>query len=293
VLGFNKYRKIGSTIIFNIYFFSFESFEFPDKISFTANITYRSLLRILDNNNQVNCEKIEINGQSKKSKYNCTIDSQNNNIDNIALNQDIKFCSQNVNLVISPLALEYINKLQVLPENYNNMFDNSTVYILEKSRISQNGKAFNISGEMNGNPNFSINKNLILMANPESDNEDREINCNIADNNLDHYILACGLNNYIQYELNNSISLIDNDILLINFDGGNSKVNATEVNQNYRNYYYNKSSGFSSGALVAIILVPIFALFSLLAALFFFRKKNTESPPIDNTTTRANFNIHP
>jgi len=289
MLGFNMYRKIGSIIMFNIYFFSFENFEFPDKISFTADITYHSILRILNDNNEVNCEKKEINGQTKKSKYNCTIEAQNDNVDNIALNQDIKFGSQNLNLVMSPLAFEYINKLQDLPEEYNNMFENSTIYILEKSKLSQNGKSFNISGEMNGNPNFSINKNIVLIANPESVNVDKEINCNIADNNLNHYILACSLNNNIKYDLNNSISLIDKDILLVNFDDTNSKVNNTEVDQNNRKFFYSKSSGLSSGALVAIILVPIFALGSLLAAFFCFRRKNTETPPIDNSTQA---NIH-
>ena len=232
MLGFNLYRKIGSTIFFNIYFFSYESFEFPDKINFTAIITYRSLLRILDDNNQVNCEKLEINGQSKKSKYNCTINSQNGNIDNIALNQDIKFGSQNLNLVISPLALEYINKLQDLPDDYDNMFDNSTIYILEKSKLSQKDKIFNISGEMNENPNFSINKNIVLMAKPESDDGEKEINCNIASTNLDNYILACGLINNIKYELNNSLSIVDSNILLVNFDDGNSTVQNTIVAEN-------------------------------------------------------------
>ena len=286
MLGFNMYRKIGSIIIFNIYFFSFESFEFPDKISFTANITYSSLLRILDDNNQVNCEKLEINGQTKKSKYNCTIDSQNGNIDNIALNQDIKFGSQNLNLVISPLALEYINKLQNLPNNYDNIFDNSTIYILEKSKLSQKEKRFNISGEMNENPNFSINKDLVLMAKPESDDEEREINCNIASTNLDNYILACDLNNNIKYELNNSLSIVDSDILLVNFDDGNSKVQNTIVEKyNSSKFYYNKSSsGLSNGALVAIILVPIFALGSLLAVFFCIKRKNIASSPIDDFT---------
>ena len=130
------------------------------------------------------------------------------------------------------------------------------------------------------------------MAKPESDDGKREISCNIASINLDNYILACGLNNNIKYELNNSLSIVDNDILLVNFDSGNSKVQNTivEENNNNRKFYYNRSSGLSTGALVAIILVPIIALGSLLTAIFCINRKNTASPPIDNST-QTNINI--
>ena len=129
------------------------------------------------------------------------------------------------------------------------------------------------------------------MAKPESDDGEKEINCNIASTNLDNYILACGLNNNIKYELNNSLSIVDSNILLVNFDDGNSTVQNTIVAENNnRKFYYNKSSGLSSGALVAIILVPIFALGSLLAVFFCFKINNNASPPIDNST-QANINI--
>ena len=191
-------------------------------------------------------------------------------------------------MVISPLALEYINKLQDLPDNYDNMFDNSTVYILGKSKLSQNEKIFNISGEMKENPYFSINRNIVLIAKPESDYEEREINCNIASTNLVNYILACSLNNNIKYELNNSISIIDSDILFVNFDDGNSKIQNIIVDQNnnrkYWKFYYNKSSGFSIGGLVAIILVPIFVLGALLAVFFYNKSNNIESTSLDNST---------
>ena len=130
------------------------------------------------------------------------------------------------------------------------------------------------------------------MAKPESDDGEKEINCNIASTNLDNYILACGLNNNIKYELNNSISIVDSDILLVNFDDGNSKVRNIIVkeNNNHRKFYYNKSSGLSTGALVAIILVPIFTLGALVATFFFFKRKNIESPASDNST-QTNINI--
>ena len=76
LLGFNDYSIIDSKINFNIYFFSFEYFEFPQLFNFTATIVYNSILRLLDNENNVACEKQEI-GKDDQFKYKCIIDTKN------------------------------------------------------------------------------------------------------------------------------------------------------------------------------------------------------------------------
>ena len=75
LLGFNNYSLIDSKVNFNIYFFSFEYFEFPQLFNFTAIITYNSILRILDDVNNVNCQKQEIEIDDK-FKYKCLIDTK-------------------------------------------------------------------------------------------------------------------------------------------------------------------------------------------------------------------------
>ena len=59
LLGFNMYSLLDNKISFNIYFFSFEYLEFPQLLNFSALITYNSILRILNDENNVNCQKQE------------------------------------------------------------------------------------------------------------------------------------------------------------------------------------------------------------------------------------------
>ena len=273
LLGFNNYSLIDSRISFNIYFFSFEYYDFPQLINFTATITYNSILRLLDNDNNVNCQKQEI-GKDAQFKYKCIITPKNSDIKNIELNNDINFENNKINLIISPLASQYKNNLQNLPTTYNNLFDEANIFLLQKSILNQNGRIFNISGIMEEAPHFEINKNITLIANPESEQEKKEINCSIIDNSLDRYTINCRLDNNIKYDLNNSLSLNDNNIILIVFEGESSIINNTDTNQyNYR-IYSKKSSGLNTGAIIAMIIVPIIALAFIIFIIIFLKRKN-------------------
>ena len=66
---------------------------------------------------------------------------------------------------------------------------------------------------MNDDPNLPIGKKIILLVKSENEQTKEEINCNIADNDTSKYTLNCNIiNNTISYNLNNSMSLMDNDI---------------------------------------------------------------------------------
>ena len=273
LLGFNNYSLIDSRISFNIYFFSFEYYDFPQLLNFTATITYNSILRLLDNDNNVNCQKQEI-GKDDQFKYKCIITPKNSDIKNIELNNDINFKSNKINLIISPLASQYKNNLQNLPTTYNDLFDEANMFLLQKSILNQNGRLFNISGVMNDDPHFEINRNITLIANPESEQAEKEINCSITDNTLERYTLSCRLDNNIKYELNNSLSINDNNIILVIFDDGSSIISNTNTSQNNYRIYSKKSSGLNTGAIVAIIIVPIIALAFIIFIILFLKRKN-------------------
>jgi len=276
VLGFSNYTLIDLRITFNIYFFALEDFEFPELLNFTSVITYNSILRILDDGDDVNCEKEAVVNENKL-KYKCAIDAKNSNIKNIAINKDINFDGNEVDLIISPLASEYINNLQSLPESYTNLLENANIFVLQKSKLNQNEKVFNISGIMEEDPKFEVNKNITLITNSSSQQDKKEINCRIVDTTLAKYTLNCRLNDNIKYDLNNSLSVVDDDILLVSFED-NSIITYDTNTSEYTNHriFYKKSSGLSAGAIVAIILVPVIALALIISAFFFFKRKNND-----------------
>ena len=293
LLGFNMYSLINSRINFNIYFFSLEYFEFPQLLNFTSIITYNSILRILDDENNVNCQKQEIE-EENQSKYKCIIDITKSDIKNILLKNDINFQSENIDLVISPLATEYMNNLQNLPKEYDNLFNGSNIFLLEKSILNQNGNLFNISGIMNDDPYFEVNKNITLIAYPENEQEKREINCIIFDNTSERYILNCRLDENIKYDLNNSISLIDKDILLITFENKSSIIynnnnNNTNSSQYHYRMYSKKNSGLNTGAIIAIILVPIIALALIISTMIFLKRKSNNKIVSDISSSEHKF----
>ena len=291
LLGFNMYNLNNSRITFNIYFFSFENFEFPQIFNFTAIITYNSILRVLDNeNNQKNvkCEKQEVENENKL-KYKCAIDTNNTNIKNILLNNDINFEGNNINLIISPLASEYMNNLQDVPTAYDTLFDGANIFLMQKSKTNQDGKLFNISGIMEEDPHFEINKNITLNA--KSDSEKKEINCRIIDITLQSYTLNCRLDNNIKYDLNNSLSVINDDILLITFEDKSNIIDNTNTNQLYHSIYRKKKSGLNAGSIIAIILVTVIALASVIAIIIFLKRKNNNKIVSDVSASKIDLKI--
>ena len=275
LLGFDNYNLISNIkkITFNIYFYSYEYLEYPDFLYLSASITYNSQLRLLQNENNVDC----IKGEEKLSgiqKYECEISLTKTDINNINLNDSIDFGTEN-NLIISPLASEHINNLQNINniDLYDKLFDNGTIFTLENPKLEQIGRKFNISGEMNGDPQWPIDKSIPLLVTYENEHIN-EINCKIADNDTKKYTINCNIiNNTISYDLKNSMSIIDNDMLLIYFEDGNSIINISDTNKSNRRYYSKSNSGISPGAIVAIILCSILAI-ALTIVIFFCSKKN-------------------
>ena len=300
LLGFNSYKLISNNnkITFNIYFYSYEYFEFPQLLYLSAYIIYNSQLRLLQNENNVECIKGE-ETLNYIEKYECGVNIENLDIKNIGLNDSIDFGTEN-NLIISPLASEHINNLQNL-ENidlYDDLFDNADIFILYNSKLEQNGKLLNVTGEMKDDPQLPIGKNITLLVKSEEEQTKHEINCNVSDNDTSKYTLICNIiNNTITYDLNNSMSIMDNDIIMIYFEDGNSTTNkpVTDKSNTYklnRKYYSKSNSGISSGAIVAIILCPILALALVSAIIFYSKKNNNKRPTMENQSSLVRIDIN-
>lgn len=93
--------------------------------------------------------------------------------------------------------------------------------------------------------------------------------------------------------MQNSISFIDNDILVVNFDG-NAEIKLTfDLNEKktINHLLPKKNGGISPGAIVAIILSLILVVAAIIIIAFLLRTKNAQK--VQNMeSSLANINVH-
>ena len=175
---------------------------------------------------------------------------------------------------------------------------NLPIYILENATYNIYDKQyFNITGIIDKNVSHPVidNTDLVLMVTQLLNKTEKEINCNINHLSGNNYNLNCKLNESINCDLDGSVTILDNEILFIKFSNNNTKLNfvpdSKEISVIGKRYFRNSSKKISSGAIVAIILVPIFALFGIIAMLYYFNKKNTNKH-INNSNSLEKFTNH-
>ena len=135
---------------------------------------------------------------------------------------------------------------------------------------------FNISGIIEENPKIQ-KTNIKLIVSIESENEDllSEINCTIIDIINNNYKFNCQRKKGEKFDLDNSLFITNDDIILINFD---NTTNTTTINYedsettSNRIYLSKKKEELSTGAIVAIVLVLAFAIVSFIVAMIYLRK---------------------
>ena len=235
----------------------------------------------MDNKN-ANCQLEDLFGDIK-TKYNCNIDIENSNIKNIAIDEDFNFGLDNINMEKTPFVSNYINNIQDIPKDFDNFSEDSKIYILKNCIITdKHENSFNISGIMDGEPNYNIGKNIVLTANHVNGQTQGEIKCRIYDNTTNKYSLNCIMDSTADYELDNSITMIDNDFLLIDFEDNPSIVGYNKTLSS-KKFYYKKSSGISAGAIVAIIVIPIVTLGLVIGLIYLNRSIKKYQTPESTT----------
>ena len=221
LLGFSHFKKSDSYLSFYIYFFCKEGEVNSKNLKFRMQITYNDnnkFLRLLKEE-EINCNRTDILYQ--KISFSCSIEVETKNINSIKIIPDFDFISQESTVEISPFSFTYLDNI----DKIGNQFDillNASLYILSHTKINafNNTNIFNISGVIN-EPNHKFKKNelsLIAYIESQKGNEVSELSCNIMDIIIDNYIIRCRANLNKTYNLHNSMSIIENEILLVNFD---------------------------------------------------------------------------
>ena len=280
-MGFNQFEIFDAYFTFYLYLTAIKNFLYTKFILFPMIIIQNGNIRRLLKETKANCT-LDLVESNTKYKYYCNVSEDATNIKEIKLIPDFDFTTQdNVTLTgITPLAKMFMNNMKVLQNNtYNNILENSLVYIMDNSTLYRNHQfLFNITGEIEDPQPKLENKNITLMINLENEIDEKtevEVQCNISNITRNNYILYCKSNETFIGELQNAISFIDNnDLLLLNFANINDSIIDIEANTNSRRFFIKNGSKLGAGAIVGII-IPIIAVIALIIFLVFhLRNKN-------------------
>lgn len=298
-LGCGKLVMKTASFTFIIYFVLVKNSIYAKNIIIKIVIIYNSHLRRLENHEAV-CTLDETNTNSIIG-YKCNVQAPTANIRQIKLEDNFNFGSDNnMKLVgITPIAKLFMENLQEANDNYGNLLSSgNTVYILDNSTLYQNETShFGIYGILNGEKPKTItkNKNLTLMANIEfeSENKTKEINCTVTDIKNDNYTLTCEATENLKYYFQSALSVIDDGLLLINFDTYKSENNSILDTENDREisnfrFNYNKSKGLNGGTIVAIILPCIVVLAAVIGIIYYLKKAPKRTDHTESSADNIN-----
>ena len=153
---------------------------------------------------------------------------------------------------------------------------NKENYILNDATYYKKGGSLLIYGNINNNNNPSFSKNeLTLIAKQLPENIRTNLNCIVDQEKENNYILSCKINPNIEYNLDNSILIDEDKILIINFaKDANSKIRTSRARK-----YYTRSSGLKPGIIALIVIIPI-VIIAITAGLIIFLRKSPVNPNI-------------
>ena len=281
LLGFNQLDLSIKYFSLYMYLISIKNNLYSNQIQYPITITNDRNIRRLLKESIANCTLVSIQS-AIKYKYYCRVNEEATNIKGIKIELDFDFVNQeNAKLKsVSPLANMFINNMLTMKyhEEYNNIIENSRVYIMDNSKIIGNNKLFfNISGRIIEPKPKLDNKNIMLMINSENDeNPQIQVQCDISNITSNNYVLYCKSNETFKGELQSALSFIDNkDILLLNFADINESFINLENIQNYSRFFIkNDSKSLGPGAIAAIIIPVIVAIALITFLIFYLNKKN-------------------
>ena len=301
-LGCSQFQMASSYFTFNIHFIPVANSLFSDTLTFVLNIIYNTYLRRLEDVN-ANCN-IDSSSSASMINYLCRVQAETANIKQIKFETNFKFSQGNVKIAgTSPLGKMSMNNLQNIDDKYSKLLaSNPSIYILDDSSFYGYGnKKFNISGTISGKKpsSISVNKDLTLMMNLQNNVNEEEItkeaDCTVTGIKIDKYTLDCTAKEKNKYNLQSAMSIVDNDILLVNIKDSDSDEggavldpNTEDDVQNFRNL--KKSGGIGAGAIVGIVIACVVALAAVITAILCLKKSpnhanNNESDVVDIKNT--------
>ena len=286
-MGFAKFTYVRNLKIcyFFIYFVYIKQTVYAKELIINAHIQYGNGLRVLQENitKKSVCKLVE-NKFDNQKKYNCTLETNGEEIENIQIDKNIESGDGDLEISgidISPIALKYINNLQKVGDS--DLFEKK-LYILDNSEveIDNNINEFNITGNVSDNGFNYTNLNLELTLLENSNEKNENISCISIDEGENIFTLKCNTDNEMKGLLTGAFSNLGNENLLVNFlgSGNNTELNFEQklpnISKNFYNIYKKSSGGISTGGILAIIIpcIAIFIIVSVIVILNLKKKTN-------------------
>ena len=256
---------------------------------FPLTITYKNRLRILQDNTEANCTKVEPN-DAELNKYNCLVLAQTSNIDDIDLSTDFNFKPKTIfnNFIISSLAKMDLNNF---PNINSQEYNSQEIFILDNSTINKyNNTHFVIKGTIeDSNPQFDEKAQLLIENNLSENDKYKKLDCSISKEKNNNYNLICLANENMEFNSQGLISLSGSSIILINLESENADEKFTFDNTAIEKpKQYPKKKESSKKWVIAVVIVPIVVLLILIGVIVFVVKKRNHK--VEQNTTEVNLN---
>ena len=299
LLGFAKFTYVRNLKIcyFFIYFVYIKQTIYAKQLIINIHIRYGKLLRGLQENVSTKsvCKLVE-NEFDNQKKYNCTFETNGEEIENIQIDKNIESGDGDIefsDIDISPIGLKYINNLQNVGDS--DPFEKK-LYILYNSKVvvDNDNNEFNITGNISDNGFNYKNLNLELALLENSNEKNGNISCISIDEGENIFTLKCNTDNEMKGQITSAFSNLGNENLLVNFldSGNNTELNFEQKLPNISKYKYNiyikSSGGISTGGIIAIIIpcIAIFVIVSVIVILSLKKKPNIK----ENMTISSKMN---
>ena len=116
-----------------------------------------------------------------------------------------------------------------------------------------------------------------LQNNENEEETTKEADCTVTGIKNDKYTLDCTAKEKNKYNLQSAMSIVDNDILLVNINNSDGEEDGAVLDPdtagdipNYR--YSKKSGGIGAGAIVGIVLACVAVLVAVITAILCLKK---------------------
>ena len=261
LLGFAKYVYIKEIKIFHffMYFASVTETIYAEILIISIKIRYVSGLRHLEENKKVECKLVDYEFENQK-RYNCSVETNGEEIKNIEMDDNFEFQGQKVNILSkTPLATQFMDNLQNVGDK--DSFENKQLFILNNSTLEVDSlnNTFNVTGKINNN-NFNYeNIDLTISLSDNSNEKTKNIPCNVTKINSEDINLQCTYKGKLNGKIDGSFADLGNQNLVINLkEGENGDIIFLSNSKNIG--YRKKSSGLSTGGIIAILIPSLLVL---------------------------------
>ena len=271
-LSVSHFRLRDSYLAFNAYFAPIKNYSIFPSMTFPIYIDYDTALKESDEFD-IKCSLQELQTKAdQKVSYRCETNSIKERIKLIKLIPNFNFIPNKKENLLNATNIAY----NVIDRNISNK--NVTIFVVHNTSFTKNSQNTFI---LNGRPSHEIPiykyQNVILMT-EKKDGTDVDIDCFIYQERILNYTLKCRADVTEEIVLDDSIGLIDDEILLLfnfNEDGNHT------IDLYVENKLVKKSTKIKPGIIVFLVLGICLAVIAFALSLFLGsntkRKDNLES----------------